>query len=136
MNRRRYLVASAAATFWLLVFGVVVHGFLLSQFWTSQNTPGLMRPEGGEVFWAMLLSMLLQGMALGWIYVLVQEGRGLRDGTRFGLLVAWFVGALYLLFYALQPWNLLSTAVSVIVDGLMYLGVGVVLSLIYTVGEP
>ena len=50
---------------------------------------------------------------------------------RFGLLIAWFVAGLYLLFYAIQPWDLAGTFVAMISDGIGYVGVGVVLSLLY-----
>ena len=90
-----------------------------------------MRGEGEEVMWAIALSTLVQGLALGYIFTRNFEGKGIGEGVRFGLLIAWFVAGLYLLFYAIQPWELAGTFVAMISDGIGYVGVGVVLSLLY-----
>jgi len=131
VNVSRYLIASTAAMVWIFAYGFVVNAILLADFWAAQTAPGLMRPEGEEVVWAMMASMAVQAFALGFIFTRGYDDRGWSEGLRFGLLVAWFVAGLYLLFYALQPWNLTSTVVSIAVDGLMYVGAGIVLALLY-----
>lgn len=132
MNTKRYLLAALAGFAWLLVYGGVVNTVLLDDFWTRQDTAvGLMRPEGEEIFAAIVLSCLSQALALAYVFTRGYEGRGLPEGLRFGLLVAWFVASLYLLFYAIQPWSLASTVTTIVADGLMYVGLGAVLALIY-----
>jgi hypothetical protein len=135
MNTSKYVVASFAAAVWLLVYGFVVNSMLLADFWSSlMPSEGLMRPESEMVLWAIVLSCVLQGFALAFIFVRGYEGRGLVEGFRFGLLVAWFVAALYLLFFAIQPWTLQGWAASSLADGLMYVGAGIVLALVYKPG--
>lgn len=131
MNTRNYLIASLVCGIWLFFYGFVANVIVLADFWASQGSPELMRPEGEEVFWAIVASCLLQGLALGYIFTRGYEARGVGEGVRFGILVAWFVAAVYLLFYALQPWTGIGTVVAMVTDGIMYVGAGVVLALLY-----
>ena len=132
MNTGKYVVAAIAATVWLLSYGFVMNNIVLADFWTTMAVAeGLMRPEDEMVMWAVMASCALQGFALAFIFARGYEGRGIGEGFRFGLLVAWFVAALYLQFFAIQPWSLQGWAVSSVVDGVMYIGAGIVLALIY-----
>lgn len=131
MNTTRYLVASVVAAVWLFLYGFVANAVILMDYWTSHASPGLMRPEGEEILWAIALSCLLQGLALGYLFVKGHEGKGIGEGFRFGFLIAWFVAGLYVLFYAIQPWGIEPTLVSIVTDGLMYIGAGLVLAALY-----
>ncbi len=81
--------------------------------------------------WAIIAACLLQGVALGYLFAKGHEGKGWTEGVRFGLAIACFIAGLYLLFYAIQPWGLVPTAVSIVVDGIMYTGAGIVLAVLY-----
>lgn len=131
MNGKRYVLSAAAGFVWLMVYGAVMNMVILADFWARETAPGLMRPEGEEIFGAIVLSCLSQAFALAYVFTRGYEARGIGEGLRFGLLVAWFVGSLYLLFYAIQPWEIASTVVSIVADGLMYVGLGAVLALVY-----
>ena len=131
MNTQKYLISSIAAGVWLFVYGFVVNAIVLGDYWATTSGAQLMRPEGTEVMWAIALSCLLQGLALGFIFTRGYEGKGLGEGVRFGLLIAWFIAAWYLLWYGLQPVVLGETFVAMIVDGIMYIGAGVVLASLY-----
>jgi hypothetical protein len=131
MNTKRYMMAGLTAGIWILVYGFVANAIILADFWASHSQPGLMRPEGEEVMWAVVASCLLQGFILSLIFTRGYENRGLGEGARFGLLIAVFVAAIYLLFFALQPWSMTATMASMVTDGLMYLGAGVIIAAIY-----
>ena len=131
MNMSRYLIASVAAGVWIFFYGFVANAVVLADFWAANAAPGLMRPEGEELIWAIVASCLLQGLALGFIFTQGHKNTGIGEGLRFGVLIAWFVASIYLLFFALQPWTPVTTAVSAVTDGIMYLGAGVVLALLY-----
>ncbi len=131
MNVTKYWVASLAAGVWLLLYGFVANTIVLADVWASYGNASIMRPEGEEVMWAAVASCLLQGLALGFIFTRGYQNRGVGEGVRFGLLIAWFVAAIYLLFYALQPWGLAGTGIAIVTDGIMYVGAGVILALLY-----
>ena len=131
MNTKKYLIASIAAGIWIFFYGYLANAVVLADFWAAHTPAGLMRGEGQEIMWAIMLSCLLQGLALGYIFTRGHEGKGIGEGLRFGLLIAWFVAAVYLLFYALQPVVFVATAVSMVTDGIMYVGAGVILAGLY-----
>ena len=131
MNTSKYLVASIAAAIWLFLYSFVANVIILGSFWTANTSPGLMRPEAEQVMWAIVASMLVQALVLGYIFTRNFEGKGIAEGVRFGLLIASFVAGIYLLFYGIQPWGLTGTFVAIIADGIGYVGTGIVLSLVY-----
>ena len=131
MNTSRYLTASIVAGLFMFFYGFIANGVILMDYWTATANPGMMRPEGEEKLWAIGLSCVLQALALGWIFVKGYENKGIVEGVRFGVLVAWFVGALYLLFYAIQPMTAGPFLLSVATDSVMYIGAGAVLAALY-----
>ena len=131
MNTQRYLIASIGAAIWMFLYGFVVNAILLRDYWEAGSTAPLMRAEDEVMMWAIVLSYLLQGFALGFIFTKNYENKGIGEGVRFGLLVAWFIAGLYFLFFALQPVELADNLLATAVDGIMYTGTGVVLSLLY-----
>jgi len=132
MNTGKYVVASVVAAVWMLLYGFVMNTIVLKDFWASMAlSEGMMRPENEQVMWAIVVSCLAQALALGYVFIRGYENRGVGEGFRFGLLVAWFIAAVYLLFFAIQPWTLQGWVTSSVVDGGMYIGVRIVLALLY-----
>jgi len=131
MNTKKYLIASVAAGIWIFFYGYLANAVVLADFWAAHTSQGLMRTPGEEIMWAIMLSCLLQGLALGYIFTRGYEATGIGEGVRFGFLIAWFVAAVYLLFYALQPVPFVATAVSMVTDGIMYVGAGIILASLY-----
>lgn len=139
MNTNRYILASLAVALFIFLYGWVVHGILLADFWAEQLVEGSMRPQGEEVMWAIVVSCLLQGLALGFIFVKGYQSKGIAEGVRFGLLIAWFIVAIYFLQYALSPMTMTAMVTGMITDGVMYLLCGVILAALYKetpVGQP
>ncbi|NND81711.1 MAG: hypothetical protein HKN50_04710 [Gammaproteobacteria bacterium] len=129
LNKNIVLAALGGGTF-IFLYGWLVNAVLLVDFWTAQAGALLMRPAGEEIMWAIAASCYLQGLVLSMIYSKGNEHTGAAQGLRFGLLAGLFVASLYLLFYGLQPWGATATAVTMLVDGLMYVGAGWVIALI------
>lgn len=131
MNNQRYLIAGIGAAIFMFIYGWVVQGILLSDFWAANMPAGSMRPDDEVMLWAIAVSCLLQGLALGYIFVKGYEGLGIGEGFRFGLLIAWFIFAMYIMWYALSPMTNIGFVVGVLTDGIMYIGAGVVLAALY-----
>lgn len=131
MNTKRYLAASLGVAVLIFFYGWLVHGYLLADFWSEQMVEGAMRPQGEEVMWAIIASCLLQGLALAFIFVKGYQAKGIMEGFRFGLLIAWFIIAIYFLHYALSPMEPVALVTGMIADGLMYVIAGVILAALY-----
>lgn len=136
MNTNRYLLASLGAAVFIFLYGWVVHGVLLSDYWSEQFVEGSMRAPGEEIMWAIVVSCLLQGLALGFIFIKGYQNKGIGEGVRFGLLIAWFIIALYFLHYALSPMAITTMVTGMVTDGIMYLIAGVILATLYKEASP
>lgn len=131
MNTKRYVLASLGVAVFILLFGWVVHGILLADYWAEQMAADSMRPPGEEVMWAIVVSCLLQGYALAFIFTRGYQNLGIMEGVRFGLLIAWFIVAIYFLHYALSPVAMTTMVFGMIIDGIMYVIAGVILAALY-----
>lgn len=131
MNTKRYLLASLGVAVLIFFYGWIIHGFLLADFWAEQMVEGSMRPQGEEVIWAIAVSCLLQGLALGFIFIKGYQNLGIAEGFRFGLLIAWFIIAIYFLHYAISPMEPVALVTGMVVDGVMYVIAGVILAAVY-----
>ncbi len=131
MNTQKYVIASLGASVWLFVYGFVANAIILMDYWTANSSPGLMRPEGTEIMWAIVAAMVIQGFALGYIFTKNFEAKGVGEGVRFGLLIAWFMAGIYFMVYALQPIEMGPMFVGILTDGIGYVGAGAVLAMLY-----
>lgn len=131
MNTKRYVLASLGVAVFIFIYGWVVHGILLADFWAEQLVEGAMRPPGEEVLWAIVVSCLLQGYALAFIFTRGYQNLGIMEGVRFGLLIAWFIAAIYVLQFALSPISMTTMVYGLIIDGIMYIIAGVILAALY-----
>lgn len=131
MNTKRYLMASLGVAVLIFFYGWIIHGFLLADFWAEHMVEGSMRPQGEEVMWAIVVSCLLQGLALGFIFTKGYQNLGVTEGFRFGLLIAWFIVAIYFLHYAISPMEPVALVTGMVVDGVMYVIAGVILAAVY-----
>lgn len=135
MNTTKYSLASVAAGVFFFVYGFVVHAMLLSGFYDANVPPTFMRPDDTPLIWAIGLSCILQGFALGYIFLQNFENKGIGEGVRFGFLIALFWAAAQLLAYGVQPVPFNAVLVSAIADGIGYVGLGAVFALVYKPAE-
>ena len=106
MNKR-FLISWIVLTIATFFLGFIVHGLLLSHHY-AELVPDMFRsPEDSmKVFHFMILSDILIGFGLTWIYRkgVETDKPVLGQGTRFGLAVAALaVIPRYLIYYAVQP---------------------------------
>jgi hypothetical protein len=106
MTRKRLVLAIFAVFVLAQIFGIVIHGFILSGDYRPYYGT-LLRPLGPG-WQALLLPVSHFAVAIGvvWIAMMMDRGQPLgRRGVRLGVL-AWLLGPvpMYLLWYAEQPW--------------------------------
>lgn len=100
---KKFLVAWLVLFVLYMVGGIVVHGMLLHDDYT---TTGLMRPEAGQqkLMHLMALAHLLMAGAFVWIYRRGVENKPwLGQGLRFGLAVAVLFTPIFIIYYVVQP---------------------------------
>lgn len=131
MNTQKYMIASIGAAVWIFVYGYVVYALLLADYFAGITVAGLMRPEAEQMLVPIALGCLIQGFGLGLIFTKGYENRGLGEGVRFGLFITFFLAGMYVLMYGIAPYTVQGVISYIVADGIMYIGAGVVLSLLY-----
>jgi hypothetical protein len=108
MTTKRLILATVLVFLLAQALGILIHGFILAgDYGPFYGT--LLRPMEGSPGWQALLipvSHLMVAAGIVWIGArLDRDGNRTARGLRLGL-VAWLIGpgAMFLLWYAEQPW--------------------------------
>ena len=138
MNTNKFLIGGIIGGIAYFLLGWIVWGMLLADFMKGHMTTGaqgIMRPQEGMVWWAMIAANLLMGFLLS--YILSKSGTnsagsGAGTGVLVGILMS---GAFDLLMYGQMDMGdttmigvdvIMSGVVTAIVGGIIgaYLGMG------------
>lgn len=131
MNTNKYVIASLGAAVFIFIYGWLVYGLLLIDYVNSISPAAMVMEEGSENMMYIALGCLIQGFGLGLIYTKGHEGKGPMEGVRFGLFVGIFLLGMYVLMSGISPYTMQASITFAIIDTIMYMGAGVVLSLLY-----
>ena len=128
---KRFLIHSAVVFVVFSLYGFVVHGILLED--TYNKVPGLWRPQAETdalMHW-FFIAYALMAVSFSMIFAKGYENRGLGEGLRFGLLIGIFLGAVNLIFYAVQPSTVNLTIITFLADIGMTVAAGLALAAVY-----
>ncbi len=128
---KRFLIHSAVVFVVFSLYGFVVHGILLED--TYNKVPGLWRPQAETdalMHW-FFIAYALMAVPFAMIFAKGYENRGLGEGLRFGLLIGIFLGAVNLIFYAVQPSTVNLTIITFLADIGMTVAAGLALAAVY-----
>ncbi len=131
---KKFWIAGAAAFMASFLLGFIGHGVLLRGDY--ERLPNLFRPEADAMgyFPFLLLSHLIKGFALAWIY---RQGISagvpwLTQGIRFGIAAALLITVpLYLVYYAVQPMPGATVAKQLVFDSIGTILISLVVAFIY-----
>ncbi len=131
MNTQKYLITSVAASVFLFFYGGAVFGFLLPEYIAGITPAGMQIPEADVSTMYIGLGCLVQGFLLTYIFIKGLENKGLMEGLRFGFLVGLFVFGIWLIWVGTSPLDFRAGLTFGIIDTVMYMGAGAVMSLLY-----
>jgi hypothetical protein len=91
MNVKRFVYASTLVFLLGQVLGYLIHGILLAPAY--QATEKLWRPQAEVVsnMWIMWVTGLITSVLFTYIFVKGYEGKGVKEGLRFGFLIGVFM---------------------------------------------
>lgn len=102
MNANKILVAGVVGGIFAFLLGYVVWGILLKDA-MPDNVPGLMRPESEMIYWALIVSNIIFGIFLSYIYVEWANISTWMTGARAGAILGFLITASYdLSFYSMS----------------------------------
>ncbi len=91
MNIKRYIIASIVIFIVMQLIGYLIHNVLLMPDYMALSA--LWRPEMMSLMWIMWLTGLLFSFVFVYIFIKGYERRGIVEGIRYGLIIAFFMTA-------------------------------------------
>jgi hypothetical protein len=101
MNKKRLLISIVSVAVFIIISDFVIHGKMLEGLY--RETASLWRPESEMLMGWMLLGQITIGVFFTIIFAKGYEGRGWKEGLRYGLLMGAFsVGPIFIQ-YSVSP---------------------------------
>jgi len=129
MNRKNFILATAAVFAFVFAYEFILHGHLLKGIY--QETAHLWRAKEDYNIVFILLSQLGFSAMLVFIFTRNYENKGLKEGLRFGLYIGLLLAAIEIGKFCYMPvplWLVLTWAAGMLVKSI---GAGAIASLIY-----
>jgi hypothetical protein len=131
MFNKRIMVSTLAVFATMMVFGIIVFGTLLRDFYAANMGDLAVRPEGEELMGWLVGAQLIMSYAFVWIWGHGVKGGGMNEGLRFGFFMGLFWATVEMMNYAFMPMHMNVMIVGFILDIVMFILAGVVLSTIW-----
>lgn len=116
--------------------GWIIYGMLLMDFFSSGTNTCLNRPDGGMVWWAMIVSNLVTALFLT-LFLQWSKASAITDGLKTGALFgALFTGSMAFSFWSMTTMysGLVTLLAEILVSAALYALVGMIIVL--TWGKP
>ncbi|MCF8496498.1 MAG: hypothetical protein K9G62_07520 [Alphaproteobacteria bacterium] len=131
MNTTRFALSVLAVFVFIFLFEWMWHGMIMMRAYL--DTDSMWRPMDGQMGYMpfMIASQLLQALMISWIFIQNHEGKGWKEGARYGLYVGILLASIELASYAYLPIAFtmaLSWMCAALLKGT---GAGIVLALVY-----
>ena len=132
MFNKNIIVGTIAVFITTMVFGFLVFGMALENFYMENIGDVVVRPQGEELMEWLAIAQLIMAYAFVWIWSQAVNGSGMMEGVRYGLFVGLFLGATEMIFYAFMPMAKNVMFVNFAGDVVMMIVAGIVLSLVWS----
>ena len=135
MFSKRILVSTLAVFVTMMVFGFVVFGLLLHEFYTANQGGLSLRPQGEELMGWLAAAELIMAYAFVWIWAHDANRGGVNEGLRFGFFMGLFWATVEMMNYAFMPMQMNVMIIGFILDIVMFMCAGAVLSAVWSKTE-
>ena len=132
MLNRKMIVGTLTVFATLMVFGVIVFGILMQDFYLANQGDLVVRPQGEELMGTLAIGELIMSYAFVWIWKHDVKDDTINQGLRFGFFMGLFWSTAEILNYAFLPMELNVMVVGFILDVLMFMLAGVALSVVWS----
>ena len=103
LNKKRWMWAMAAGAVYSFVSDFIIHGLILGEKY--KQTANVWRPEAEmqQNFAFMLFGQILTGIMVATIFARGYQGKGWKEGIRFGVLLGLLLTGPMFINYAVMP---------------------------------
>ena len=129
MNTKRFALATIGAFFFVMIFEMLWHGFLMKGMYDA--TSSVWRPEDAHYMQYMFASQFLFAGVLAYIYTIIGKHISCKHGVAFGFFAGLLLAMPQLGTYCYLPIPLTISLMWMLASVLKGLGAGVVIAAIY-----
>ena len=129
MNIKRLILASLAVFGFIFIYEFITHGILLKDLYTQ--TAHIWRPQEDCNMLFMLGSQILFSIAFTFLFTQKYENKGINEGAKYGVFVAYIIGAVKLGTYVYLPIPMTLTFYWVAIEIVKCIGAGTIAALVY-----
>lgn len=129
MNIKRYVLATFSAFFFVFLYEFIIHGLLLKGVYIE--TAQIWKPQSQQSMMVMGLSQYLFSALTVFLYTRHHEGKGPREGIRFGLILGLILSSLDFGSFAFLPIPFSLVFSWMAANFLKGIGVGLIASIVY-----
>jgi hypothetical protein len=123
---KRTITAMAVMAAWSFLFAWAWHTMVMKEMYRA--TAYLWRSPETMLPWALNTGLVLTAIMAAYIFLKGYEGKGWREGLRFGIIMTLLFAGLGLITYATQPVPGDLIAMWVLGDAIMYIIGGIILT--------
>lgn len=132
MFSKRMIVSTLAVFVTMMTFGFVVFGLLLHEFYAANQGGLSLRPQGEELMGWLTAAELIMAYAFVWIWAHDANKGGVNEGLRFGCFMGLFWATVEMMNYAFMPMQMNVMIMGFILDIVMFMCAGAVLSVVWS----
>lgn len=131
MFSKRIMVSTLAVFITMMVFGFVVFGVLLGDFYAANQGDLAVRPEGEVLMGWLAVAELIMSYTFVLIWSHDAQDKGVNEGIRFGFFMGLFWASVEIMNYAFMPMQMNVMIIGFILDLVMFMLAGAVLSVVW-----
>lgn len=131
MLNKKMIVSTLTVFATMMIFGAVVFGMLLDEFYSANIGDLTVRPHGEELMGWLTIAELIMSYSFVWIWGHGVEGKGMNEGLRFGFFMGLFWASAEIMSYAFMPMQMNVMIMGFVLDLIMFMLAGVILSMVW-----
>lgn len=131
MFSKKMIVSTLAVFATMMIFGVIVFGTLLADFYAANQGGLSLRPQGEELMGWLAAAEFIMAYAFVWIWAHDAKNSGINEGLRFGFFMGLFWATAEIMNYAFMPMQTNLMIVGFTLDIVMFMCAGAVLSVVW-----
>ena len=131
MFSRKILISTLAVFATTMTFGFIVFGILLQDFFIANTGDMVVLPQGEERMEWLTIAELILAYAFVWIWQHGVKDGGTSEGLRFGFFMGLFWATVEMFNYAFLPMGMTLMFVGFVLDIVMFMLAGAVLSMVW-----
>lgn len=131
MFSKKILISTLAVFATTMIYGFIVFGMLMADFYMANQGGLSLRPQGQELMEWLTIAELIIAFAFVSIWQHGVKGEGVKEGLRYGFFMGLFWAPVEMMNYAFMPMPQNLMIAGFMLDIIMFMVAGAVLAIVW-----